>query len=306
MQFLIRLLSRLPLRLLYVMASVIAFLAYHVVRYRRKVAETNVALCLPHLTAKEQQRVVRRFYSHLADVVVEAVWFGRGSKERLRKQRLVEMSNPQLLNEASQGGRSVMILSSHIGNWEVGGGILNYNYTEQPSPLTEQNTLIVYKALRNKFWDDFMRRNRTAVLDDPEHFEGCIESRQVLRYAVAHRHEQKFYTFITDQRPYAAAKGSLPVTFLGQPCQSMAAGAGLAQHFGFAVLYQRIRNVGRGHYKLEFELITEDASKSTPQEIMDRYYELLTADILKQPEQYLWTHKRFKKSKKNISPNANA
>lgn len=292
--FLIRLLSRLPLRVLYALASIIGWLAYAVVRYRRKVAEHNVALCFPHLTERERRTIVRQFYTHLADIVVEAVWFGGCSKERLRKQRLIDMLNPEVLTQMSEGGRSVMILSSHHCNWETIGGILNYNYTDHPSPLSEQNVVIAYKALRSKRWDDFMQRNRTAVLDDAEHYEGCLESRQILPYAIRHRHEQKFYIFITDQRPYKAAKGSLPVTFLGQSCHTMAAAASLAQHFGYAVVYQRMRATSRGHYTMEFIPLAADASQSTPQDIMNQYYDLLTADITSQPEQYLWTHKRFK------------
>lgn len=293
--FVIRLISHLPLRVLYALSTLLAFVACHVVRYRRKVAEHNIALCLPHLSAEEQRRVVHRFYRHFGDLIVEALWFGGCTdKRRLRKQRIVEIANPETMRPISDTGRSVMLLCSHMGNWELVGGILNYNYSDTPTAFSEQNYVVVYKALRNKRWDEFMRRNRTAPLDDPEHFEGCLESRRVLHYALAHRDEQKFYSFITDQRPYAAAKGSLPVTFLGQRCQSMAAAAHLAQRLGFAVVYQRMRNVKRGHYELEYVPIATDASQTTAQEIMDRYYELLSADIIAQPEQYLWTHKRFK------------
>lgn len=293
--FVLSLLARLPLRVLYVLASALAFVAHYLLRYRLRVVRKNVDLCFPQLSSVERRRIVRGFYRHLADIIIEALWFGgcRGAK-RLRRQRIVEILNPQTISDVAAGGRSVIILSSHMGNWELSGGILTYNFTDSPTPFTEQNYVVVYKALTSAKWDAFMRRNRTAPLDDPEGFEGCLESRQVLRYALSHRNEQKFYNFITDQRPYKVAQGAVPVTFLGQPCRSMAAAAHLAQRFGFAVVYQRMRSTGRGHYSLEYVSISADATQTTAQEIMDRYYELLSADVQAQPEQYLWSHNRFR------------
>lgn len=293
--FLLSLLAHLPLRMLYLLSSLLAFVAHRLLRYRLRVARENVDRCFPDLDGAERRRIVRDFYRHLADVAVEAVWFGGcHDKRRLRRQHLVEMLNPEVINDLSAEGRSVMILSSHMGNWELSGGILNYNYTDCATPLSEQNCVVVYKALKNKKWDTFIRRNRTAPLDDPEGFQGCVESRQVLRYALTHRSEQKFYNFITDQRPYKAAQGTVPVTFLGQPCQSMAAAAHLAQRFGYAITYQRMYRVSRGHYALEYVPISKNGTTTTPQQVMDRYYDLLTADIKAHPAQYLWTHKRFK------------
>lgn len=293
--FLLSVIARFPLRILYGLSSFLAFVIHRLLRYRLHVVEKNVNLCLPHLSKEQRKRVVRDFYRHLADIAVETVWFGGCSnKERLRKQHMVEILDMQPINDIAAQGSSVMILSSHAGNWELSGGILNYNYTSAPTPFTEQNYVVVYKVLASKYWDKFMRRNRTAPLDDPEGFEGCIETRQVLRYILTHCKEQKFYNFITDQRPYRAAHGSVPVTFLGQSCNSMAAAANIAHRFAFAVVYQRMYRKSRGHYALEYVTITPDASATTPQEIMERYYELLTADIYAHPEQYLWTHKRFK------------
>lgn len=290
----IRLIQRLPLPVLYAICRVLGFVAHHVLKYRLRVVRRNIDLCFPQRSARERRRIVSGFYRHLSEILAEALWFGGcQDKQRLRRQRLVQILNPEVFNALAADGRSVVILSSHLGNWELSGGILNYNYTDTPMPASEQNYVVVYKALTSPWWNDFMRRNRTAPLDDPDNFEGCIETHEVLRYIVAHHDQQKFYNFITDQRPYRAARGSVPVTFLGQPCQSMAAAAHLAQRFGFAAVYQRMRRTSRGHYTIEYVPLATNAAQSDVQCIMDRYYALLSADIEAQPEQYLWSHKRF-------------
>lgn len=293
--FVISLLSRLPLRVLYVIGDVLAFLAQHVVRYRLRVVRHNVDLCLPELSPEERNGIVAGFYRHLADIIVEAVWAGtRRNKSGVVERHLVEMVNPETVDGLAANGKSMVILSSHFANWELSGAIFCSNYTGRTFPVTEQNYIVVYKKLKGESWNRFMKVNRTDLLDDPEHFEGYLETNEVLRYVVQHRREQKFYNFITDQRPYRAAKGKLPVTFMGQQCQTMAAAANMAQRFGFSVAYQRMLNAGRGHYTIEYVPICADASTTTAQYIMDRYYQLLTEDVKANPSQYLWSHKRFR------------
>lgn len=287
-------LSRLPLSTLYRIASVLAFLAHRVVGYRKKVVKHNIDLCFPELTEKERKAIVKGFYRHFADLFVEAVWFGGSNGERLHRQRIMKVLNPETLKELSADGRSMMVLCSHFGNWELIGGLLNYNYSETALPFAEDNVVVVYKKLNSKTWDNFMQRNRTAPLEASEEFDGYVETHDVLRYVLRHRNEQKFYHFITDQKPYRAAKGRVPVAFLGQECYSMEAAANLALRFNFTITYQRIKSVGRGHYTMEYIPLPSDPEKTNAQEIMNRFYELLTEDIKAQPELYLWSHKRFR------------
>lgn len=292
--FFISLLSHLPLRVLYVIGDLLAFLAQHVIRYRYRVVCHNVDLCFPDLDPKARKAIVHDFYRHFAEIIVEAVWTGGSNFERFHKQHLVELVNPGSLDGLTDDGRSLVILSSHFANWELTGGLFASNYSGKPLAVREEDYVVVYKKQKSEKWDKFLFHNRIAPLAHPEVFNGCQETNEILRFVVQHRQDQKFYNFITDQRPYKAAKGTLPVTFMGQQCQTMAAAANLAQRFGFAVVYLRMLNQGRGRYTYEFVPICADASATTSQEIMDRYYELLTEDVKAQPGQYLWSHKRFK------------
>ena len=106
--------------------------------------------------------------------------------------------------------------------------------------------------------------------------------------------------FDTDQRPYANAKAVMDVEFMGQPAQTMYAGAGVAHKYGLAVSYLSMtrKPSGKG-YLCELKTICDDASKMEVQQIMDEFYRLLEADIRKDPGEYLWSHKRWKLVNKN-------
>ena len=291
---LLRLLGLLPLRVHYALGHFLAWFAENVIRYRRDVVIHNLTRCFPDKNAWELKPLRKAFYRHFGDLVAETVWFGGcRSAKRLRRQRLVEVVNPEVISHLYEVAPSVVVMYSHCGNWELFGGMLNYNYTDTPFPFDEQDYCVVYRQMSSKMWDDIMRENRTAPLKDRKHFSGYIESQDIIRYAFSHRDEKKVYNLNTDQRPYFKSSGILDIDFMGQRLQTMAGAAALARKFGMAVAYLGMRPDRRGHYEMRYVPICEDASKMEVQEIMQQYYTLLEKDIREQPENYLWTHQRF-------------
>ena len=63
-------LALLPLSVLYVLADCLYVLIYHVVRYRRRLVEANLAACFPDKTEAERKAVCRQFYRNFADYIV--------------------------------------------------------------------------------------------------------------------------------------------------------------------------------------------------------------------------------------------
>jgi len=291
---LLRLLGLLPLRVHYALGRVVSWLAEDVVHYRRDAVMHNLTKCFPDKNIWELKPIRKEFYRHFGELVAETVWFGGCRKaERLHRQRLVEVENPEVAAHLFEVAPSMVVMYSHCGNWELYGGIESYNYTDTPLPFTEQNYCVVYRAQSSALWDGILRDNRFAPLRDRKHFPGYIESRDIIRYAFTHRGEKKVYNLNTDQRPYFSSPGNIDVDFMGQRVQSMTGGAALARKFGMSVAYLTMRRAARGHYVLRYVPICEDASTMTPQQIMDRYYQLLEKDIREQPANYLWTHQRF-------------
>lgn len=283
--------SKLPLKLHYFNAGVIAWLAGSVFRYRRDDVVANVSRAFPTKDYSEVKRICKQFYRHFGDLVVETIWFGGcRNAARLRKADIVKVLNPDELNALADRHDGMMIMYTHCGNWELLGGIENY---APVLPFKEDNFCVVYKKMHSKAWDAVMRDNRFAPLKDRKNFPGYLETKQVVRHVFSHRGQKIYYNFNTDQRPYEAGSGEILVNFLGQEVQTMSAAAALAHKFSMPVCYLRMPVLSRGHYGLEYVTICEDASQMSVQQIMDRYYELLGEEITAQPYNYLWTHRRW-------------
>ena len=290
--------AHLPLWFHHGFAHFLCWLLRDVFHYRRDVVMTNLSRSFPEKKYKELTEIADRFYLHLADIIVEGIWYGGCTNpKRFVKNCPEEMVNPEVIQDLMDKSPAVMILNSHCGNWEFYGSINYFDRPEgSPCPFTEDNVVVVYKRPSSKVWDRFLRENRATTVSDKEHFDGYVETSEFLRYALVNlaAGKKKLYNMNTDQAPYRNADRMHVGQFLHQDTYTMAGGVAIACKKGMSVAYMNVSCVKRGRYRLTFTPICEDASREDPVEIMKTYYSLLQRDIEAQPWNYLWTHKRWK------------
>lgn len=269
----------------------LGWVAEKVIKYRVGIVENNLRASFPDKSESEIQEIKHHFYRHFANIIVETIWFGScWNYHKLRRSGIVKVANPEVLNHAMTTRPGVVVMSSHAGNWELIGGIQNYD----DSLIIRENTCcVVYRKLSSELMGEIMAAGRIAPLRDRKAFDGYLESREVLKYILKHREEHKVYMFITDQRPYFNLDSAHVLKFMGRDVKIMEGSASVAHKLGYAALYQRMVEVSNGHYMLEFVPICEDGTQMQTMEIMQKYYSLLEEDIRKQPHNYLWTHNRW-------------
>ncbi len=290
-QTLVHPLQKLPLGFHYAAVRPLVWFIRSVMKYRRDVVMVNLSRSFPTRKWKEIRQISNDFYSHFGDIFAEAMWFGgcRGNSERLRSSGLYTVRNPEDLLEAYRNSPSVLVLSSHMGNWELTGGLLEC--LPEGHGIENDDLVVTYKRLANGFWDEFIGENRAALLPD---WTGYQESGNIMRYALANRNRKKVYIFIGDQFPYkGSARHEVP-DFMHQPTLSMNGGAMLAAKLHMPVFYYGMERAGKGRYEVSFTKICDDAAAMDPNAVMAQYYKLLEADIDKDPANYLWSHNRWK------------
>ena len=294
-------LSALPLRFHWASAHLVGWIANHLVRYRRKVVEENIDRSFPDAPEHLRKRYVRDFYRHFGRLVCETIWFSHTTARRMERSQIVSAVNPEESARLQSVAPGTIILAGHYANWELLFGFEHFALPEGSADsyaFKRSNVAMVYKKLNSPLGDEIFRECRLRLLGTD--FENYIESAGILRHVVEHHGDGYFYMFDTDQRPYANAKAVMDVEFMGQPAQTMYAGAGVAHKYGLAVSYLSMtrKPSGKG-YLCELKTICDDASKMEVQQIMDEFYRLLEADIRKDPGEYLWSHKRWKLVNKN-------
>ena len=288
-----RLFGKLPLKFHYFWGDIMSWFMKSVLHYRRDVVIANIARSFPRMNYGEIKSVASLFYCHLGEIFAEAVWFCGSDYRRIHESRICRYTNFEVLREAYESSPSVTVLYSHCGNWELLGGLWCYNYDpETDYPGDENIVKVIYRRLHSHVWNEVFKRNRSCPIKVEGGYEGQIETKHILRYAIKHRNEKFIYVYPTDQYPYSVSHDVGP--FLNQKTNVMLGSAGLAHKLGMSVLYLRMKPVSRGHYEMTFVPVCRNAAEETPESIMRKYLDLLEADIRETPYNWLWSHKRWK------------
>ena len=288
MRFLIRIFSLLPLCVLYMISDVILYpIVYYIARYRLKVVRKNLRNSFPDKSHDELKNIEKKFYHHFADLIVEVVYGYRVGDEEMRERVVFE--NVDLVEDLASKTHGVIAYLGHMGNWEW---LVDLNKRFVNPSMVEYN---VYRQLKNPASDKMMLELRSKRGGE------CIEKNQLLRKLVMLRRADHPFVIgmLSDQKP--SKRSSYAWTqFLNQETAFLDGSEVLAHKFGFSAVYAHIWSTKRGYYRIRFEQITDDPSTMQPEEMTKRYAELLEQNICAHPEQWLWTHNRWKWGRKEL------
>lgn len=288
MRFLIRIFSLLPLSVLYMISDVMLYpIVYYVARYRLKVVRKNLRNSFPDKSHDELKNIEKKFYHHFADLIVEVVYGYRVGDEEMRERVVFE--NVDLVEDLASKTHGVIAYLGHMGNWEW---LVDLNKRFVNPSMVEYN---VYRQLKNPTSDAMMLELRSKRGGE------CIEKNQLLRKLVLLRRADHPFVIgmLSDQKP--SKRSSYAWTqFLNQETAFLDGSEVLAHKFGFSAVYAHIWSTNRGYYRIRFEQITDDPSTMQPEEMTKRYAELLEQNICAHPEQWLWTHNRWKWGRKDL------
>lgn len=272
--------SWLPLRILYVKSSALAWLANYIIRYRRQIVSQNLSRSFPDATEKEIAGWRRKFYHNLADILVEIVRMKGISRSEIPKR--VEFINPEIFDSLYDEGKSAIIVSGHRGNWEWSGVFL-------PTVL-KHKVAAVYKPLSNKAFDLLMKNTRERFGLE------LLPMRSVARHIAANK-DPWVRIFASDQSPTAHDIQHY-MDFLGQDTPVYTGPGKIAKASGHAVIFMDMHRVSRGHYTVHFQAVRPESGTSDEFLTTEAYNRMLEEGIRREPDNWLWSHRRWKHSRR--------
>lgn len=276
--------AHLPFRVMYVLSDAVAFLLNRVLRYREKVVMSNLRTSFPEKTDTELQEIRGRFYAHLADILLEGLkGLYISKKEALRRYRFV---NPELANRYFREGRHVFAMPAHYGNWEW--GVLSF------ALQVDHDVIGVYKPIHNPLVERFMAKRRTR-------FGLILAPFYATRQTMENPPERlSLFIMMSDQSPSSHKKAHW-VRFLNQNTACLHGADFYSRKLDCPVLFMDIQRVRRGFYEIEFSLLAGHPARTPEGEITRAYMSKLESVIHKKPEDWLWSHRRWKRQEKITS-----
>ncbi len=274
----IYLLAILPFPLLYFFSTGVFFIIYYILRYRRKIVRENLVKSFPEKQLKEIQEIELRFYRYFCDLFLETFKTLTISKESMVKHCEFAPETFSIFNQLAEENQSFMVVMGHFGNWEWAGNTF--------SICCKHQLYVIYHPLANKYFNGLVYGMRTRF------GTRLIPMKDTLREMLKNRNALTATAFIADQSPLPDR--AYWMSFLNQDTPVFLGIEKIALKIRYPIVYITIRRVKRGYYKVFAERIELPLRQEETGTITEIHTRKLETDIRSQPENWLWTHRRWK------------
>jgi len=270
----------LPFGALRLLSDFVYYVLFYVIRYRRRVIEDNLTSCFPNLSGIEKINIIKKTYQNLSDIFIEGIKGLLLSKEEIFTRNTFINSN--LVNDYLNKGQSVICVCGHYNNWEW--TVLGIGYYFQ------NKVIGIYKKISNTYVEKYIRklRAKSSMLLLP-----TSETRKMIEEIP----KGKLILLMADQNP-SNVNDAIWVKFFNKETACLHGLEKYARAYNLPVIYMEMQRIKRSYYTLEFSMLVENPSSCSFGEITQIFMSQLEKTIIKDPSNWLWSHKRWKHSRK--------
>jgi KDO2-lipid IV(A) lauroyltransferase len=253
---------------------------YKPLRIRKDIVEKQIAAAFPDMTAAQVHAIARASFAHLGRTAIETALLPRIGRRGLL-DLVKKVDGWEHVERAAAGGRGMVIVAGHHGNWELLAGYI----AARGVPLD-----VIVRGMANPLFDLYINEIRTALgLTVVHDSEAVKRTPRALRAGRA-------VGFVADQGVLGLA--STYVNFFGRPAKTPRGAAVFALRFNAPVLFVDALRQPDGSYQVIIEPVEVSLSgdrEADVDAIITRFTELLEKWVRRVPAQYFWQHRRWKR-----------
>jgi KDO2-lipid IV(A) lauroyltransferase len=240
-------------------------------------------------TAKEKARIARKSFEQLGKGAAEFLLIPHLDNKILTD--MVSLSGEHNLKAALDDGRGVLVLSAHLGNWELIGVTL---------AMMGYPIAIIAKISKSKAVNRMLTGNRgiAGVV--------VLQGRGLLKDTMRHLEAGGIVGFVLDQN--ARRREGVFVPFFGREACTLKSLALLARRTGAPVVPAYIHRQENRHHLVIGEILRNDLSEDVDADVLrwTESYTAWTERVIRQhPEQWTWLHDRWRTRPKSKRPTSN-
>lgn len=277
--------SLLPLWVFYRLSDGLYYLVYHVVRYRRRVVYANLRSSFPEKSEAEIERIAKDFYSFFCDYIVETLKFFSMGEKNIRKRMKFEGLGQ--VKEDFANGRSVSVYLGHYCNWEWISS-LGLHLDEQCGqiyhPLENATLDRLFLYMRGRFKAQSIKMDDTFLT--------------ILKWKKEGR--KNIVGYIADQVP-GYNNIHYWADFLHHDTPVFTGAERISKIMDTAVYYIDVERPRRGYYVARFIKIADSLNEHPVFFATEQYFRLLEQNIQRTPQYWLWSHKRWKRTREEFN-----
>lgn len=268
--------SLLPMAVLYLFSDFFYFLVYYVFGYRKKVVMDNLAIAFPEKSIGERKRIAKNFYHKFIDSFIETIKL-LSAPDSFFEKRFT--GNWEVVDQYYKEGRSVQLHLGHNFNWEWGNVVL--------AKKVQYKVLGVYMPISNKALDKLFRkiRSRSGTI--------MLDAHHMVRAFLPFVGTQYCLGLVADQSPGKLHKAKW-FEFFDRKTAFTIGPAKNAIKNDTVVIFAFIERPKRGRYNVTFSVAEEQPRQTDENKLTKDFVNYLEAVIKKNPDMWLWSHRRWK------------
>ena len=243
-----------------------------------KRAGKHLEIVFPGMSDKEKKKIVLEMWDNLGRVIGEYPHLDKISKTR------ITIRNEHIAAEAIKLGKGGIFISAHIGNWE----------THVPALLERHGVAasLTYRGLNNPYADNILKKFRTMR----SRLKAYPKARESGRVLISDLKNKGFLAILIDQKYNEGVEAK----FFGRPAMTNPVFVQLAQKYDCPLVAVQCKRLKGANFELiPYPPITtrgEDGKPLPAETVIAEAHKILESWIRETPGQWLWLHRRWKKS----------
>jgi len=239
----------------------------------KKIIENNLNIYSKNITKDEKEKIISSMWKNYGITFIEYIYLNFFKKNKSH----IKIQGEKYLENIIKKGKPVIFVSGHFANFEL----MSMEITKKNIPLAA-----IYRPLNNFFLNPFMEYLRKKYVCKNQIKKGINGVRDAITYI------KKGYSvaLMIDQRVSEGEK----VNFFNKPALTTTLPAQLAMKFDLSIVPVFIERTAENNFELQFQNEINVSNFKNKLELTIKLNRILEKMILKNPNQWIWTHNRWK------------
>ena len=241
----------------------------------KKIIDDNILKAFPTIDSENLKKISMNMWGNYGRILSEYV-FLKNFRESKFEDRL-EIVGQNILDEIKKEGKPVIFISGHFNNFEL----MAMHIEKSGVDLA-----VIYRPLNNKFLNSIMEKIRKKYICKNQIKKGMRGTKQLLSF-FKNNHS---IALMIDQRVSQGIKSN----FFKQEAYTTTIPAQFVKKFNCKIVPIYVERISKINFKLTISKPLKYSDESTIEDITLDLNHVIEKMILKNPDQWIWTHNRWK------------
>ena len=239
----------------------------------KKIIKKNLDIFCSQMSSLDQREIINNMWKNYGMTFIEYIFLNHFRKNKSH----ITLENEKILLQIIDNKKPVIFISGHFANFEL----MSMEITKKNIPLAT-----IYRPLNNFFLNPFMEYLRKKYVCQNQIKKGLFGVKETIGY-LKRKHS---IALMIDQRVSEGSK----IDFFNKPAYTTTLPAQLSIKFDIDVIPVYIERIKNDKFKIEFQERISPKLYTNKMDFTKKLNKILEDMVLRNPNQWIWTHNRWK------------